>query len=127
AHVRAGYYHLGELKIGLRGIIDCLLAGHLDTPHGALEFPAADGGRHAASFVPYHPDGLQTQVRFNYLTVMGGQVEPPRQPDIDWEIKAATPPYDGLQELAREFGLGALTSGPINVGVVAYNVAAIDA
>jgi hypothetical protein len=124
--VRAGHYPLAELKLDLRGFIERLLGGELQTPDGVLHFPAAEGGHHAASYVPFHPDGLQTQRRINYLTLMGGQTGPLRQPEIDWEIKAATSPYDGIQELANEFGLGVLTEDTINVGLIAYNVAAID-
>lgn len=68
-----------------------------------------------------------TQTRFNVLTVMGGGTENIRQPEIDWEIKAASRPYEGLQELAHEFGLGLLDQRPPYVEVVAYNVAVIDA
>jgi len=56
--------------------------------------------------VPFHPDALQNQVRHNVLTIMSGQAETIRQPDIDWEIKVASRPYEGLQELANEFRLG---------------------
>ncbi len=46
---------------------------------------------------------------------------------MDWEIKAATPPYDGVQEVAREYGLDAISGDIISVGIVAYNVAVVDA
>lgn len=126
-HVRAGHYGLSELKLDLRGVIDKLMTGTLETPHGPLHFLAAPGGRYATSFVPFHPDGLQQQLRFNVLTLMAGQTESIRQPDIDWEIKAASRPYDSLQELANEFGLAPLTDRPPYVEIIAYNVAALDA
>jgi hypothetical protein len=124
--VRAGHYRLTDLGLSVRDLISKLLTGTLDAPAGELSFPSASGGRHAASYVPFHPDGLQSQLRFNVLTIIGGQTETIRQPDIDWEIKAASPPYEGLQELANEFGLGVLSEGPISVDVVARNVAVID-
>jgi hypothetical protein len=125
--IHAGHYPLADLKIDLRGFIDRLLQGQLDTPDGMLHFPAAEGGHHAAAFMPLHPDGLQRQTRFTYLMLMGGQIEPLRQPETDWDIKAGSPPYDGAQELVNEFGLGSLTSDTLTVGIVAYNVAVIDA
>ena len=125
-HVRAGHYPLAELNTDLRGFIDALLTGKLETPDGALHFPAA-GGYHAASYVPFHPEGLQKQIRFIVLTLLGTQQEPIPQPDMDWEIKAATPPYDGVQEVAREYGLDAISGDIISVGIVAYNVAVVDA
>jgi hypothetical protein len=124
AHVRAGHYPLSELKLDVRTLVDRLLAGHVDTPHGTLHFPAES--QHAASFVPFDPVALQTQVRHNHLTIMGGQMVAIQQPDIDWEVKAAQEPYDGLQELARDFGLGAPFGTTIQVAFLAYNVAAID-
>src|SRR5262249_26999476 len=39
--VRAGYYPLAELKLDLRGFIERLLGGELQTPDGVLHFPAA--------------------------------------------------------------------------------------
>jgi hypothetical protein len=126
ANVRAGHFHLSEFNLDLRTLVERLVVGKLETPHGDLEFIAAEGGRYAASFVPFHPEGLQTQRRFNVLTIMGGQKVALRQPGIDWEIKAASTPYDGLQELANELGLGPLTGGTATIEIVAFNVAAID-
>jgi hypothetical protein len=126
-HVRAGHYTLEELGCDVRGFINRLVTGTLETSHGPLHFFANPSGRYATSFTPFHPDGLLTQRRLNVLTIVGGETETIRQPDIDWEIKAASPPYDGLQELANEFGLGVLAQRPPYVEVVAYNVGAIDA
>ena len=57
---------------------------------------------------------------------MAGETEAIRQPEIDWEIKGASLPFDGLQELSNEFGLGPLTQRPPHIEIVAYNVEAID-
>jgi hypothetical protein len=113
------------LGFDVRALINQLLTGCLKTPHGDLLF-AASGGHHAASFQPFHPDGLLNQQRFNVLSLMGGETENIRQPEIDWEIKAASRPHDGLQELANEFSLGQLVQRPLHVEAVAFNVAAID-
>ncbi len=125
-HVRAGNYALHELAPDLRDLINRLLKGVLETPHGDLHFMAAPGGAHGAAFEPFHPDGLLNQIRINVLTLMAGTTETIRQPEIDWEIKAASRPYDGLQELATEFGLGPLSQRPPYIEAVAYNVSAID-
>jgi hypothetical protein len=127
SHVRAGHYALSELASDISDLINQLLSGILKTPDGPLHFFPASGGHHATSFTPFHPDGLTTQRRFNVLTIMAGETDTIRQPEIDWEIKAASLPYDGLQELANEFSLGALTQRPPYVEVVAYNVAVVDA
>ena len=59
---------------------------------------------------------------------MGTQPEPPRQPDIDWEIMAASTPYDGIRELMSEYRIGpSSVGGTVNIEIVAFHVAAIDA
>jgi hypothetical protein len=125
-HVRAGHYTLEGLDTDVRGLIAQLLAGGVETPDGPLEFPAAPGGHHSASFLPLHPDGLMSQTRVSVLTITGGETKNLRQPEIDWEVKAASRPYDNLQELANEWSLG-LTSRPPQVEIVATPIAAIDA
>jgi len=122
-NVRAGHYRLAELGLDVRGLIERLCVGLLNTPDGELHFP---GTNYAASFVPFHPDALQNQIRHNVLTIKGEQAEAIRQPDIDWEIKGASRPYEGLQELANEFGLGPLTEQSGYVEIFAPNVSAID-
>jgi hypothetical protein len=126
ANVRAGHYKLSDLKLDVRGVLAKLIEGQIATPDGPLCFRTAPGGQCAASFTPFHPEGLQSQRRINVLTLMGGPVEPVPQPDIDWEIKAGSPPYDSLHELSQVFGLGALTGPTITVEFVAYNAAVID-
>jgi hypothetical protein len=122
-NVRAGHYRLAELGLDVRGLIEQLCVGLLKTPDGELHFP---GTNYAASFVPFHPDALQNQVRWNVLTIKGEAAEAIRQPDIDWEIKGASRPYEGLQELANEFALGPLTERSAYVEIFAQNVSAID-
>src|SRR5215216_183067 len=82
AHVRAGHYRLTELKLNIRELIDRLKSGTLPTPDGELLFPRSSGNC-AASFIPLHPEGLQEQRRIGVLTIMGGEPEKIRQPDLD--------------------------------------------
>jgi hypothetical protein len=124
ANVRAGHYNLKELKLDARGLADKLIEGKLNTPHGELVFRSAVDARCAASFVPFHPEGLKSQRRINVLTLMAGPVNRIPQPDTDWEIRAASLPYAGVQELANDFGLGGVAEGSIEF--VAPNVAVID-
>jgi hypothetical protein len=125
-NVRAGRYSLPELNLDIRGLIERLIVGVINTSDGPLYFPLQLGGNHAATFVSHHPDGLQTQVRFNVLTIFGGEIAPVPQPEIDWELKAASTPFDGLQELSNEFGVGMIVDRPRFVEFVAHNVAAVD-
>jgi hypothetical protein len=125
-NVRAGWYTLPELKLDVRGLVEQLTTGKLRTPDDDLYFDRAESGRYAATYVPFHPEGLLSQSRYNVLTVLAGPMPEVRQPDIDWEIKAASPPYDGLQDIANELGVGAIAGPTANVAIVAFNVAFVD-
>jgi hypothetical protein len=125
-NVRAGRVSLLDLNLDIRSFVDHLMKGSLETPQGDLYFEKADGGRYAASFVPFHADGLKVQSRFNVLTIMAGPKASLRQPDLDWEIKAATLPYDGLQELVNELNLGSIIGPTASVEIVAFNIAGVD-
>src|SRR5262249_39638705 len=47
------------------------------------------------------------------------------RPTLDWTLRAANPPFDGLQDLINEYRLGQLTDTS-TIEIVAYNVAAVD-
>lgn len=125
-NIRAGQYRLSELGVGPEELVQRLGNGTLDTPDGPLLFPA-DNAVHTTSFIPFHPVGLQNQSRVNVLSISGGaQANYLRQPYIDWELKAAQKPYDGLQEVLFEYRLGNLTNDRCRVDVFATSVAVID-
>jgi len=125
-HVRAGSYAISELHLSARELVDRLVAGSLPTPHGDLRFAPNEGGNFLATYEPLHQEGQATQSRFDILTILGGPIRPITQPALDWELKAAPTPYDNLQELAFECQLGPLRD-VVNVEIVGFNVAAVDA
>jgi hypothetical protein len=124
-NIRAARLTFDELLVDFRSFVEQLLAGVVKTPQGNIHFSNNENGRYATSFVPLHPDGLRTQVRYNVLTLMAGQLERLPQPNIDWEIKASAVPFDGLQEIANELGLGLLRWQVATVEIVGFNVAAV--
>jgi hypothetical protein len=123
-NVRAGRFAMTSTDT--RPFIEALLTGSLTTPNDTVHFSPQSGGQHGASFVPFHPDGLRTQVRYNVLSLNAGPVELSHQPDIDWEVKAAAHPYDGIQELANKLGLARTVGPTATVEIVAFNVGAMD-
>jgi hypothetical protein len=126
-HVRAGRYLLSDLNQTPRGFIEELLSGELSTPSGKLFFPPPDTGRHLTTFLGFHPLGLQNQNRINVLYLTGAsQTQFMRQPLCDWELKAASPPYDGVQELMTEYGLGTLRVDNAIVEAIALNAAVVE-
>ena len=124
-HVRAGHYTLEGLDTDVRGLIAQLLAGGVETRTAHWNFLPHRAGI-TPSFLPLHPDGLMSSDARKRFTITGGETKNIRQPEIDWEVKAASRPYDNLQELANEWSLG-LTSRPPQVEIVATPIAAIDA
>jgi hypothetical protein len=116
------------LKVDARALIECVCSGKLETPHGALHFPVPQDGSYATNYIPLHPDGLRNQLRIGVLRILGGTPDFSKQPALDWEIKAAATPYDGIQELASQYDVTPLADVTnINVEAVAFNVAVIDA
>ena len=49
-----------------------------------------------------------------------------RQPHLDWELKAAATPYDGIQELMNKYQLGLLRGDAASVEIFAPSIAAVD-
>jgi hypothetical protein len=126
-NVRAGRYRLTDLAESPRTFIDMVLSGKIVTPDGEIFFPGGQDGNHSAWVQPFHTVGLQNQNRTAVLGIIGSdQFRHIQQPQLDWELKACLRPYDGLQELMTEYGLGVLHNDKASLEVIASNVAAID-
>ena len=126
--VRAGHFYLSEVSVTREDVIRQLRQGRLAIPNGELLFPTnPDGGHYGAQLQPYHEFGLQTQSRLTHLSLLGAETRHfIVQPNLDWDLRSAEIPYDGLSDLLHEFRPGDLRSS-ICVEVAAFNVAAIDA
>lgn len=106
--------------------VDRLIEGSLETTHGKLKLHPDDGGRHSAYFTPFHDEGLRSQNRLSVLSISGARPDPfMRQPDLDWELKAAATPYDSVTDLLLELGLGAHRTDTTRLEVIADTVAFI--
>lgn len=67
-----------------------------------------------------HPEGLTAGNRLAVLAIGGGPVaELLPQPESDWRLKAADVPYESVQELAIDFGLGTMRGDRALLEVVA--------
>ena len=124
--VRAGHHRLTDLGISRTQLIEQICAGKFGAPDGDLLFPAGSGGNYGTMYVPFHAVGMQTQSRLSVLSIFGAESrELIDQPSLDWELRAARTPYDGLQDLLSEYQLGVLR-GVNSIEIAAYSVAAID-
>lgn len=67
-----------------------------------------------------HPEGVNAGNRLAVLSVYGSNWQPMLpQPETDWLLKAAEMPYDSLNELLQDFGLGQLRQERTLVEVIA--------
>ncbi|MEY9731725.1 hypothetical protein [Bradyrhizobium yuanmingense] len=125
-NIRAGHFKLSEVGKTFQEIIADLSRGTLATPHGSLVFPRQPPS-HRTSFTPLHPSALQSQSRLNVLKITGvAQVLPAGPSVLDWELRSSPLPYDSVQELLTEYGLGGLFTDFITVEVIATSVMGFD-
>ncbi|MBI5319643.1 hypothetical protein [Bradyrhizobium sp.] len=121
-NVRAGHFKLSDVGKTYREVIKELGEGYLTTPHGTLLFPSR-----AASFTPLHPAALQSQSRLNVLKITGAAQLLSANPSVlDWELRSSPIPFDTVQELLSEYGLGGLFNDFITVEVIATPVMGFD-
>ncbi len=88
---------------------------------GCMKLPSTEQvGIFVAPPTLLHPEGLSAGNRLAVLSIVGGHVaELLPQPESDWLLKAADTPYDSVQELAIDYGLGTLRSDRALLEVVA--------
>ena len=88
---------------------------------GCIKLPSTEQvGIYVAPPTLLHPEGLSAGNRLAVLSIGGGHVaDLLQQPESDWLLKAADAPYDTVQELAVDYGLGTLRSDRALLEVVA--------
>ncbi|NOS68760.1 MAG: hypothetical protein HOP33_02375 [Verrucomicrobia bacterium] len=130
-NLKVGFLHLHELKTSVKQFIESLLTGKLLTPHGELRFAPEKDRSHSIYFNPFHAEGVPFQNRqaFQYrqmqLHIRGDRRERLDSLSLDWELKAGPIPFEGVQELCAEFGVGQIDGDSSTVEIVAFSVAAI--
>jgi hypothetical protein len=127
SNVRAGIYKLDELKQTPRGVVESLLSGKLSTPVGELIFPSHQDRPHSIYFNPSQTDGIQFQHRQMQLTIRGGRRQQIYSMNLGLELKAASRPFDNIQDLCNEYEVGQISGDEMSVEVVAFNVATVAA
>ncbi len=125
SNIKAGIYRIAELKQTPKGIIESLLSGKVLTPVGEFNFPPEEARSHSIYFNPFHTDGIQAQRRQKQFLISGVNRQNLNQIGIDWELKAATTPFDNLQDLCYEYSIGLISGSNISVEIAAHNLAAI--
>ncbi len=126
--VLAGHFDFAETDLSLRDFVDYLAEGKaISTPHGILAFPLSEGKTVSIYFDPIHQEGIAKGNRLSLLSISGESKHHfVNQTQFDWELKAATQPFDSLNELLSLLMLGGNQNGSANVVIVADHVAQID-
>ncbi len=125
ANIRAGNYRLDEIEMRPRAIVDALLAGRIQTPHGDLCFKSSEIGNYGVTYEPFHAAGIKEQSRLDILRLLGGQNDFTSHPKLDWELRAEAAPYEGISDLLNEYNIGRLQN-TATFEVIAFNAAAVD-
>lgn len=126
--VAAGYFPLSELGLTPRALVDRIMASEsINTPLGPLLLPIGTDAKPSAHLLPYHPEGISGGSRLAVLMISGAQRHSyVQQPQLDWELKAASLPFDSLGELLAEYSLGSYKGDFAHLEVVATTVAEVD-
>jgi hypothetical protein len=88
---------------------------------GRIKLPSSEQvGIYVAPPTLLHPEGLSAGSRLAVLSIGGGHIaDVLPQPESDWLLKAADAPYDSVQELAFDYGLGTLRGDRTLLEIVA--------
>lgn len=126
--VVAGYFPLSELGLTHRALVDKLMTSDVViTPVGGLLFPIDTAASASANYTPFHPEGIHGGSRISVLMISGDQRHAyVQQPQLDWELKSASTPFDSLGELLGEYSLGIYKGDFAHIEVVALAVAEVD-
>ncbi|MCO6389297.1 hypothetical protein [Aliihoeflea sp. 40Bstr573] len=118
----AGYFYLEGHYF--RDFVLNLLNGKADFDglDATIEISAAD----EPIFSKFHPEGLAAQNRLSVLSFVGKSLDAFISPSVDWELKAARPPYDGLADLFGDFRLGPPSANSYVLEIVAGQTGAVD-
>jgi hypothetical protein len=123
AGVRAGQYRLSNAKKSISGFLEEVEAGRLIFPDGDILIPAHEGGCRWF-YDPSHPAGGQSRVEV--MTVLGIERESLIDERlVNWDLRAADPPFDTLIELTNSFGL-AYVGGSIRFEAAVPTVIVVD-
>jgi hypothetical protein len=125
--IAAGRFMLSAHGLTPDDVLKSALEGKITTPSGEYAFLPQCQGTHAANFIPLHPEALAQHSRTGVLQIRGtDQSDHWQNPVLDWALRSAHFPYDNLNELCIDFGIGGLIEPFTIVEAVAPAVIAVD-
>lgn len=123
----AEMFPLSVLGLTPIDVVKSVLNGKIATPRKEYAFLPQFTGGYAATFVPLHPELLAQQSRTGVLQIRGNDQSDHWQNEVlDWALRSADLPYDSLNELSIDFGMGGLIEQSTIFEAVVPNLVAID-
>lgn len=120
-------FELSAIGLTPEDVIHAAVNGKVTTPRGEFAFLPQNSDGFSAVFIPLHPEVLAQQQRTGVLQIRGtDQSDHWQNPVLDWALRSADVPYDNLNELSIDFGMGALIERSTIIEAVAPNIVAID-
>jgi hypothetical protein len=128
-NTRAGHFLLSQVDLKPKEFVsETLRTGAFVTPYETLSFPGNESGVHNSYPQTFEQVALKESRRLGVLKLNGGPIfsyyDSPT--DIDWELKAAQLPFNGLADLATEYRLGSFEGSTISFDIEVPNALAID-
>ncbi len=121
--LEAGQWDIPQTELSVEDVTLALISEHGLLIEGIGRLRLVSDTRSDIFIAPptlLHPEGLNSGNRLAVLSLAGANwAERVRQPESDWLLKAADIPYDSVQELCSEYGLGALRGDSSLIEVVA--------
>jgi hypothetical protein len=108
SEIVAERFPLSALGLTPGDVVKAALDGKIATPGGEYAFLPQITGGYVATFIPLHPEVLAHQSRTAVLQIRGtDQSDHWENHVLDWALRSADAPYDNLNELSIDFGIGA--------------------
>lgn len=130
---QAGAIVAGQVSLpataDLRKVMEALLTsdGYEIPGHGLLRLPTDENRLNSLSEPTlFHADGLANGDRLAVLNATGASRHSMLlQPETDWTLKASPVPYDSVQELFLDYGLGPVRGSYSELDVIAVSAVEI--
>jgi len=128
ASVKVGHFRLADLGVSREAFIEQICAGKITIADDEFLF-SAEGipASPMITFWPLNPESARAGSRVATLRIAGGR-DTRSQIDInqiDWELRAGSPTFEGLHDLLNEYGIHNYSMGNNRVDVFAHSVARI--
>lgn len=124
---RSANIKAGECSIpcDLDAFLDQIKSGKIRVQDSELLFPGLPVLN--SKYTAYHPEGIQAQTKINVLSLYGIPVANiVKQPQVDWELKSGSTPYNDIADLLVDFKLGPADKGSAKFELVSYRVMGIN-